>query len=136
MSAVTAAKDIWKLAPSTASGRTSATATAAQATRRMVKAERSVSTASMTIAVMRKARWVGTVAPAKSTYAAVAMSAATAATFLAGMRSASQGTSAIPARNPNSRIAAMRPICSPEIESRWARPESRIASMMSVGIAP
>ena len=67
MSAVTAAKDIWKLAPSTASGRINATTAAAQATSRIVSAERSTSTASITIAVIRNARCVGTGAPESST---------------------------------------------------------------------
>ena len=53
--------------PTRASGENSRTKNAAQATRRIDSGERSSSTAHMTTAVIRNARWVGTVAPANST---------------------------------------------------------------------
>ena len=63
ISATTAAKDIWKLAPTRLSGAISSTAAAAQAMVRIDSACRSIRTASSTIATMTKARWAGGEAP-------------------------------------------------------------------------
>ena len=62
-SPTTAANDIWKLAESRLSGAATSTAIAEIATRRMEIAVRSIITASITIDTIRKARWVGIVAP-------------------------------------------------------------------------
>ena len=62
-SAMVAAKDIWKPACIRLSGATTSTISAASATERRVIAGRSSSTATRTVAVMMKARWVGTSAP-------------------------------------------------------------------------
>ena len=59
-----AAKDIWKLGPSRLSGWISSTTVAPQASMRNDMPRRSTMTAISTMAAIRKARWVGTVAPA------------------------------------------------------------------------
>jgi hypothetical protein len=65
-SATTAAKDIWKLGPSTASGVVASTASAAQATRRIETGARSSSTARRPRPPMNHARVVGTLGAANS----------------------------------------------------------------------
>ena len=65
ISATTAAKDIWKLAPNRLSGAARRIIAAAQATKRKDNAVRSSITASRTKPVMTNARWVGTVAPVR-----------------------------------------------------------------------
>ncbi len=66
MMAITAAKLIWKLAPSTAAGCSSSTTAAASARLRMEIARRPVSSASVASAAMAKLRCIGTPEPVSS----------------------------------------------------------------------
>ncbi len=66
MIAITAAKLIWKLAPSTAAGCSSSTRAAASAKPRMEIARRPVNSASVANAAMAKERCIGTPAPVSS----------------------------------------------------------------------
>ena len=63
INASTAAKLIWKLAPSTAAGCSSSTAEAARAQARRLSARRPVSRASVASAAMAKLRCIGTAQP-------------------------------------------------------------------------
>ena len=63
MSASTAANESWKEAPRTLSGLSTRTTSAAQASSRSENGLRSTITARRATAVIRKERWVGTLAP-------------------------------------------------------------------------
>ena len=109
ISAVVAAKDIWKPGPIRLTGRQRRTIKAASATLRSVSAGRSTRTAPKIVAAMMKARWVAMLAPESARYPAPASSAATAAIFLTGIHKASPGTITRPKRT----LAKTTPVSNP-----------------------
>ena len=117
------------------SGAIASTNSAAQAISRMERLARSSMIASSTTPTMTNARWVGTLMPESSRYAAAPTRAQAAAHFLIGARRATGSISASRPRVAKKMNPAIRPTWSPEIASRCARPDSRIALSAVFSIA-